>query len=229
MHDPETVAFSWPKYGTRLYRLVGTQVTIWHVDPETDGSDDSCGWSRPRLSAEDLQFCDQIAAEEERHPWFSTAQRHIRNPKYRYFEDRPGDGLALVMSAYAEVAWHVDRRWPDPVLMAEAAALVPHRHDNVLSRAGRDEKENVSSLIRCCMREYRRNRRRWWQHPRWHVRHWRVQIHLIQQLRRWLFARCATCGGRFKWNYCPTGDWSGRIWHNDCGAPHDKHTRGQTP
>lgn len=49
MHDPMTVAFEikspinrrseWFKDGYRE-----TLVTIWHVDPETDGSDDSCDW-----------------------------------------------------------------------------------------------------------------------------------------------------------------------------------------
>lgn len=50
MHDPMTVAFDvkspfrekpsamWPKG----YR--NTIATIWHVDPERDGTDDSCGW-----------------------------------------------------------------------------------------------------------------------------------------------------------------------------------------
>ena len=45
MHDPETVAFDikypW-KSRDREYR--GSFVTIWHVDPEKDGTDDSCGW-----------------------------------------------------------------------------------------------------------------------------------------------------------------------------------------
>src|SRR6185369_11968379 len=27
-----------------------TFITIWHKDPECDGSDDSCGWSYPRLN-----------------------------------------------------------------------------------------------------------------------------------------------------------------------------------
>lgn len=38
---------------------------------------------------------------------------------------------------------------------------------------------------------------RW--HPRWHVHHWRLQIHPAQELKRFLFSRCADCGGRFKW------------------------------
>lgn len=31
---------------------------------------------------------------------------------------------------------------------------------------------------------------------RWHVHHWRIQVHPAQQLRRRLLTRCAHCGGR---------------------------------
>lgn len=39
MHDPKTVAFDirWPFTDRQM-------LTIWHVDPEKDGSDDSCDW-----------------------------------------------------------------------------------------------------------------------------------------------------------------------------------------
>lgn len=38
MHDPMTVAFYF------------WSITIWHVDPEKDGIDDSCGWVFPHLT-----------------------------------------------------------------------------------------------------------------------------------------------------------------------------------
>lgn len=50
MHDPQTVAFEikypWrgepSKFWPKGYR--SSFITIWHVDPERDGTDDSCGW-----------------------------------------------------------------------------------------------------------------------------------------------------------------------------------------
>lgn len=50
MHNPSTVAFEIrspfrrkpDKFFPKGYRP--SLVTIWHVDPERDGSDDSCGW-----------------------------------------------------------------------------------------------------------------------------------------------------------------------------------------
>jgi hypothetical protein len=103
MHDPMTVAFDIPnpfarRWGESWFSRPAL-VTIWHVDPEADGSDDSCGWC---------------------------------------FPGRP-----------------------------------------------------------------------WWRHPRWHVHHWKIQVHPLQMLNRWLFSRCATCGKGFGWGYAPVA--SG--WH----------------
>src|SRR5579864_2137170 len=79
MHDPMVQAFQisypWKKYGKkgrddfeRNYHEAF--ITIWHVDPETDGSDDSCGYSRPRLSKDQRDRIASIAGDEARQPWF---------------------------------------------------------------------------------------------------------------------------------------------------------------
>lgn len=71
--------------------------------------------------------------------------------------------------------------------------------------------------------------RRW----RWHLHHWRIQIHFLQRLRRWLFTRCGTCGERFTWGFAPVSDrweprrsrwpWQGEkdLYHSKCcpGGP----------
>ncbi len=70
----------------------------------------------------------------------------------------------------------------------------------------------------------------WWQHPRWHVHHWRFQVHFIQNMKRWLFSRCSYCGKRFSWGYSPISsawDGGGPQWfrgenslsHHGCGIP----------
>lgn len=51
MHDPMTVAFdiAFPKFWRKKkrggWRPRLHLVTVWHVDPETDGTDDSCKWT----------------------------------------------------------------------------------------------------------------------------------------------------------------------------------------
>lgn len=53
---------------------------------------------------------------------------------------------------------------------------------------------------------------------KWHVRHWRVQVHLVQQLRRRFFVRCDECKRRFPWTYGAIGvGWDDpRILHREC-------------
>lgn len=63
-----------------------------------------------------------------------------------------------------------------------------------------------------------------WQGWRFHFWHWRLQIHPIQNLKRWLFSRCAGCGKRFSWGYSPvTKQWGGpgpRWFHGEVGKYH---------
>lgn len=56
---------------------------------------------------------------------------------------------------------------------------------------------------------------RW--HPRWHFHHWRIQIPLLQEIKRYLFDKCCFCKKGFKWNESVCGNWDGdSIWHHGC-------------
>ena len=68
MHAPETVVCE-IKIGKHYL------VTIWHVDPETDGTDDSCGWSRPKLTD----------AEKEKVQKYIEYEREVVSTKQLYF------------------------------------------------------------------------------------------------------------------------------------------------
>lgn len=70
-----------------------------------------------------------------------------------------------------------------------------------------------------------------WLHARWHVWHWKIQVHPIQDLKRWLFSRCAVCGKRFPFRAAPIsfGGWGSRgprwfraeqcLRHDHCPPP----------
>lgn len=65
---------------------------------------------------------------------------------------------------------------------------------------------------------------------RFHVHHWRLQVHPLQDLRRWALTRCAWCGGKSrKGDYVNTSHqwdgprgrwWQGEpgLYHRDCSA-----------
>jgi hypothetical protein len=54
-------------------------------------------------------------------------------------------------------------------------------------------------------------RRRW----RFHVHHWKLQIHPWQDLKRYLFERCAACGKGYPWGYAPVQHGKGTV-HVQC-------------
>lgn len=131
MYDPMTVVcdihYPWSKVFF---------ITIWHIDPEKDGTDDSCDWfgRKRKLLPREKAIVDAVWDLEtilDNHPFYPD------HPAHKAFQ---------------------------PL----------HRAINDLSR-----------------------KTGWRLHPRWHIWHWRLQIHPIQSLKRRLFTRCESCGKRF--------------------------------
>lgn len=59
---------------------------------------------------------------------------------------------------------------------------------------------------------------------RWHVHHWRIQVHMVQRIRRALLTRCEECGRKgspnhsFQWDSERTPLWKGEkgLYHREC-------------
>jgi hypothetical protein len=63
---------------------------------------------------------------------------------------------------------------------------------------------------------------------RWHIHHWKLQVHPLQEARRWLLTRCTWCGGPHRrndpvnvsgsWSRPRTPWWRGEVglYHLDC-------------
>lgn len=257
MHDPMVQAFQikypWRQYGRkgktefdRTYRA--PFITIWHVDPETDGSDDSCGWSRPRMSKDQLDRIHSIAGDEAREPWF----QQYRGKRI----DSPTEAETLLRQAFMLVGkifskQHVCKPPVRPVTHAEASAwactMLANPVDNFRSSlsflAGwssnspedreRDRQYTAERFFVAVGGYILRERRRWYEHPRWHVWHWELQIHPLQAFKRWAFTRCATCGKRFKWNQSGwTNSWNSdppRWFRSERDLHHDRCFGGGRP
>lgn len=177
MYDPSTVAFTirypwpWPRQKCLGERKAprAPLITVWHQDPERDGSDDSCDWSWRRLSADESRAAHNLWDNETDN--LRVYLRHLGN------YDR---------STLLECQWQRARRFYRP--------------------------------------------RPWYRHPRWHLHHWRLQLHPLQHLKRWLWSRCARCGKRFSWGYAPLAlSWAGsgpRWFRGEVGVVH--HHCGQS-
>ena len=65
MHAPDTLAFAvrlplwWRSKWDRP-----TLANIWHRDPESDGSDDSCGWPWPKLTEPERIWAERLITDE---------------------------------------------------------------------------------------------------------------------------------------------------------------------
>ena len=115
MFDPDTVAF----------KFLG--IRIWHHDPCKDGTDDSCGWSKPKLTKQEIDFvADLIDNEYDNLRDLFGSQQIINVGDKSFFEDC--------------------------------------------------SKEDMKRNIRIIIKNYKRFIRKWWQHPKWHFWHWRIQI-----------------------------------------------------
>jgi hypothetical protein len=206
MHDPQTVAFDikapWFKRWPNGERYHPTILTIWHVDPEKGGSDDSCGRSYVRASPE---LRDKARKLGEQDQVFITGEHG--------YAMQPSELVMEVWQTIGARIFNRHRRGGVGLTHREllyVLNLANNPGDNLrhsCSKAG--SPEGMGSLFVTVLRCYMTFHRRWWQHPKWHVHHWRFQVQWVQQFKRWAFSRCATCGGRFSFGYCPTTNtWS---------------------
>lgn len=239
MHDPNTVAFDIKspfagkpsKLFPEGYR--NTLVTIWHEDPESDGTDDSCGWFiRPRHLDKALR---ERVRSEFRFEWSwsagwfhgdgtpkssssATTLLMVRRAAYEYFGH-----------SWSKTDRFMQRHIAEILVFGENG--VDSMHDIITNRWGSKEPadKRANSAADIVLAWVARHDRPWWRHPRWHVHHWRVQVHAIQAFKRWAFSRCAGCGGRFSWGYAPTSyQWDGggpRWFRGEVGVYHHACTK----
>lgn len=247
MHDPMTVAFQIRSIFSRpldpsrphLGRYRNSLVTIWHVDPEKNGSDDSCGWSFPRLTKKQREQMKALAFHEARDPIYMQASMK-RLPSAREAESLMRAAILMVARVLK-----VPMPWDRACIMAARLAnepgdnfrsglcFLPGYHSNFTEDTP-DHREVAATSFFCSVASnILRDRRPWWKHPRYHFWHWKIQIAFTQNLKRWLFSRCSFCGKSFKWGEAPhSGQWDsdGPRWfkgeedafHYECYKKHSE-------
>lgn len=223
MHDPMT----------HIADFCG--ITLWHVDPEKDGSDDSCGWFMRARHGDD-KVLKKIKQD------FAFAWDH--GVPFGWFNEN-GDPMystqAIVVGMFLLAANNTFGHWSgrsERFLRKHAFRILHFAENNcdslfdaINQTYGRDgDKEHrIEHMASCVYSWILRADRAWYRHPRWHFWHWKVQINPLLSFKRWAFSRCEKCGGRFKWNESPcTYSWNGKgprwfrsephIHHMDCGG-----------
>jgi hypothetical protein len=201
------------------YRYVAPLITIWHEDPMEWGDnvrgrgDDSCGWFRPPYTKAKSEQIKRLGREQFGYIWAKL--KAVRaGEDYAYVCNMPENAYEAIYWTWRAIKHHETKngRWqygdsaPTVRELGQIYELATNPVDNLKMRFAevRDEEtcEGWFLLVYSC---YLRFNRPWYRHPRWHVHHWRLQVHPWQTFRRWAFSRCAGCGGRFTWGYSPTG------------------------
>lgn len=221
MHDPMTVAFEirypWRAHATprndfeRTYRR--PLITVWHRDPCVGGDDDSCGWSYPTPPEHLVEHLEHdlgfLCRDDPRELLAQALREGIQMWRLLWLQRASfwfrGKGLTPKQIS----RWLFEESFPGE------RDYFPPKCDDLRREAW------ITARVYCQLI------RRWWEHPRWHVWHWELQVHPVQELKRWLFSRCSVCGRGFPWGYSPLSDsWHGtgprwfrgedRVRHFDC-------------
>jgi len=236
MYDPCTVAheirYPWAKHITTLkdgsvHKYHEPIVTIWHVDPEAPGrgnrKDDSCGWFRPPMTEGERVRIREIG-EREWGDIFGKRRAIQEGASYASVCYEPSTYDAIYWAwrrikheEQKRVIWKYGTR-PTRGELHEIYELASNPVDNLrVSVREVNSAEACGAFFLTVYRCYQRYHRPWWRHPRWHVHHWRLQVHPWQKFKRWAFERCADCGKGFTWGYSPWGHINDdRRYHTEC-------------
>lgn len=215
-----------------------TFLSIWHVDPEKDGSDDSCGWSYIKLSKQQKNVLKNASWSEGHTPHYLCCREKEWNGTHAEAESLYRGMVFLVCRVlrlpitfdqaekYASEAIHMR----DCGKFGSQFCFLPGYHTNSTKDSEDQRSEHFYGILCGVARMILTDRRPWYKHPRWHFWHWKFQCHPLLSFKRWAFSRCCKCGKGFSWGYAPTTDsWNGsgplwfrsekNVYHVDCRNP----------
>ena len=159
---------------------------ICHVDPETDGSDDSCGYTSPRIPKADLE---RIRKEAEFEYGFFFGKEFGQLQAASCYE--------VVHAVWAIIRWRFYRKRVTPKDLIEISDLASNPTDNLrrLVYSSKHDPAEFERLWICVFRCQARIHRPWYRKPKWHVHHWRFKFDLWADFRRKFRKKLARANG----------------------------------
>jgi hypothetical protein len=145
-------------------------IQLWHKDPCTDGSDDSCGWSRPKLTKKEINKIE------------STSSFIYSSIVDIYNEWHNGNELRVIYTVYMMLKWSIYSEHLKDKDIKNILSFSLNIMDDI--RIHDDETDKQGEFRRFCYiiaRHIKVSKRYWFQHPRWHIHHWRINIPCLRR------------------------------------------------
>lgn len=186
MHDPYSLAFS-----IRL-PLVGTLVNVWHKDPGGYSCDDSCGWSFPPLTETQRSQLRGLAFWEGRERVFLCCSEKEWIGSQVQLEHLYRC-LLLTVARYLDLPMSFDEAAKEASVrmgiggcenVGRFFCFVAGYHTNRRENTPKEREDYFYGVVAEIARTLLAKRRRWWRHPRWHVRHWRLKFPFLLRFKR---------------------------------------------
>lgn len=183
MHDPMSVAFEINSPFRNKKGDKRTLITIWHVDPCKDNTDDSCGiFMRAR-------HCNQAKLKE-------VKSEFNFNLKHNYWFDKDGKQLfstiATLLLMYRAALWiHFDRNRnkQDRFFRKYLADIIWFAEnptdcmgDSITNKWDDTTEGRFNGMASMIYSDICRKERKWYQHPKWHIHHWHIQFVFLRDL-----------------------------------------------
>lgn len=207
-HLKEERSQSWPEGYRSAF------ITIWHVDPERGGSDDSCGYSFVKITPKQREILRNAAWHEGYEPHFLICRQKEWNGTHSDAESLYRGLVALVARVLRiSMSWEEICRYATDAVHVRAGGsgkyggvfcFLPGYHTNSQKDCKEDRQDHFHHILCNVARNIITDRRPWYRHPKWHFWHWKFQCHPLGQFKRWAFSRCCYCGKRFKFGESPT-------------------------
>jgi len=251
MHDPQTLAFSIKSPFKDKHGYRNSIIDIWHCDPENftfpDSTqkqggrrDDSCGWYAPMYHESERIAIEKLAKEQ----YSQIYARQITEKEgkdYAYVCNQPETMYEVIywiwrsIKAFGKKGWQYGnkRNFLSSGELEFIMELSSNPVDNFKHRPIKSENDFIEMFF-SIWTEYRRFHRKWYQHPRWHIHHWKINFPGLRDINRKWFQKCDICGIRGfrntdgKRTAIAYGNWSGdKTWCPCCNA--DKEKTGRVP